>query len=75
MARYFFNVGVALSQLGNTLLGGMPDETLSSRMGRTPQCRVCRFICRLLDLIDPRHCADAIQSERNDSQKPPELRS
>ena len=31
---YFWNVLVAIDQLFNTILGGDPDETLSSRMGK-----------------------------------------
>lgn len=39
MARYAFNVLVALSQLFNTLLGGYPDESMSARAWRTSQKR------------------------------------
>lgn len=72
---YFRNVLIALDQLGNALLGGWPDETISSRMGRSPDCRVCNFICRLLDKIDARHCARAVMLERTDAQQPPDNRS
>ena len=32
--QYVYNLGVSGSQLSNTLLGGDPDESLSSRLGR-----------------------------------------
>lgn len=34
LARYGFNLLVAIDQLGNALLGGYPDETISSRAGK-----------------------------------------
>jgi len=55
---------ILLDQALNTLLGGDPDETLSSRMGkRTDTCAVCRFLCKLLNKIDPRHCKKSIEPD------------
>lgn len=34
MLKYFWNVLIAIDQLVNTIFGGDPDETLSSRMGK-----------------------------------------
>ena len=34
LKKYLFNILVSLDQLGNTLTGGAPDETISSRLGR-----------------------------------------
>ena len=34
MKKYFWNVLVSIDQLINTIFGGDPDETLSSRMGK-----------------------------------------
>lgn len=34
IAAYYVRVLVSLDQLGNTLLNGNPDETISSRVGR-----------------------------------------
>lgn len=34
MSKYIWNVLIAIDQLINTLFGGDPDETLSSRMGK-----------------------------------------
>lgn len=64
MKRYIWNVFISLDQLANTLLGGYPDETLSSRMGkRVDTCPVCRFICKLLHLIDKDHCQKSIERD------------
>ena len=35
MIQFLFNIFLAIDQLLNTLLMGHPDETLSSRLGRT----------------------------------------
>lgn len=59
--RYFWFVLISLDQLLNVLFGGYPDETLSSRMGKRPDCKVCRFMCKLLDLVDKDHCQKAIE--------------
>jgi hypothetical protein len=32
--RYVRNLLISLDQLANTILGGDPDETMSSRMGK-----------------------------------------
>jgi hypothetical protein len=34
MKKYFLNILISLDQLVNTLLGGSPDETISSRLER-----------------------------------------
>jgi len=66
MKRYFWNLLISIDQLCNTILGGYPDETMSSRMGKhlvKKDCRLCRFICSLLNKIDPNHCIDAIEKD------------
>ena len=62
LKRYGWNVLIAIDQLGNTLLGGDPDETISSRMGKR-RCRVCRLLCRLLHRVDPEHCNKSIEPD------------
>lgn len=32
--QYVMNLAVSIDQLGNTVLGGSPDETISSRVGK-----------------------------------------
>ena len=34
MKRYIWNLAVSLDQLVNTIFGGYPDETISSRLGK-----------------------------------------
>jgi hypothetical protein len=34
LGAYFFNILYSLDQLANTLIGGNPDETISSRAGK-----------------------------------------
>jgi len=60
--KYIWNILISIDQFVNTLFGGDPDETLSSRMGKNKtNCRVCYFICKLLSLIDKRHCEKSIE--------------
>ena len=34
LKKYLFNILISLDQLANTILGGSPDETISSRLER-----------------------------------------
>jgi hypothetical protein len=34
MKRYFWNILIAIDQFTNTICGGDPDETISSRLGK-----------------------------------------
>ena len=75
---YLRNLLIAVDQLINTVGGGWPDETLSSRAwrwhrdGRRKWPR--RFIDRLF-FFDPDHCEDSYQSERTSRYLPPEFRN
>jgi hypothetical protein len=70
------NVLIALDQFGNALLGGAPDETISSRAGRARPLgrRWARWLCWALDKIDSGHCKDATAAEERGNHLPPELR-
>lgn len=63
MRRYFWNLLIALDQGVNTLFGGDPDETISSRAGKAMRegkrwgCMLCRF----LDLFQRGHCDKSIE--------------
>jgi len=60
---YLWNIFVALDQLANALLGGFPDETISSRAAkaqRSGKLWGC-VLCRLLHLIDSDHCEKHIE--------------
>lgn len=71
VSRYIWNFLIALDQLANTLLGGDPDETMSSRMGkniRAGKCTLCKVICLVLNKIDPNHCEKSIESDEGSRQ-------
>lgn len=63
MKKYFWNVLVSLDQLGNTLLGGYPDETISSRLAKLKRKgnKVGVIGCKILDKIDKGHCEKYIE--------------
>jgi hypothetical protein len=47
-------------------MGGYPDETLSSRMGKRViknNCKVCKAVCWALGLIDKNHCYKSIEKD------------
>ncbi len=69
---------IALDQLLNTLLGGWPDETLSSRAWRWEKDGVRSWPRRFIDMLfflDQNHCLESFDSERLGRQMPPELRA
>ena len=73
MRIYIFHILVALSQLGNALLGGYPDESMSARAyrtgkkGRWPGVISWPLIDILFFLVtfgkDRNHCRNAYESE------------
>jgi hypothetical protein len=70
--RYIYNILIAIDQLFNTVLGGFPDETISSRMGKRlvkRDCALCNFICGLLNLIDKNHCVKSIEADEGKTMK------
>jgi len=81
---YLFNILIALSQLGNTLLGGYPDESMSARAhrtgskGRWPGVVTRPLIDGLFFVVtfgkDKNHCQDAYDSEHLRRQSPEHYR-
>lgn len=64
VGRWIRNILIGIDQLANAILGGDPDETISSRAGkRRTKCQACDLLCRILDRIDPRHCAKSIEHD------------
>jgi hypothetical protein len=62
--RYFWNILVSIDQFFNTISGGDPDETISSRMGKhlaKHDCPFCNFMCKLLNLFQKDHCIKSIE--------------
>lgn len=61
--RYIMNLLIAVDQLGNAILGGDPDETISSRAAKNMHRRGWRQLGLLLEAIDPGHLKDAIEPD------------
>lgn len=62
VSQYIHNLLIAIDQFANTICGGDPDETISSRLGKA-QGRGSRFacvLCRLLDVFDKNHCHNSV---------------
>lgn len=57
---YFRNIAIAIDQFINTLFGGDPDETISSRAGKSSK-RWGYILCRCLHWIDRNHCIKSIE--------------
>lgn len=66
------NLLIAIDQFGNTLTGGDPDETISSRLGKLklryggtiPWRRpLAKVIDWGLERIDPHHSVDAVEED------------
>lgn len=54
----------AMDKLGAALLGWGGKYTVSAECGsRKAECSLCRFVCRLLHLVDPGHCEGAAKRE------------
>lgn len=65
MRRYLWNLLISLDQLANTVMGGSPDETISSRAGKAMRegRRWGCILCQLLNWIEPDHCAKSIEPD------------
>jgi hypothetical protein len=75
IGKWFVNILIGIDQLGNAVLGGDPDETISSRLGKLkvkhggkiPWTRpLSRVIDWGLDKIDPNHSIDAIEKDEGE---------
>lgn len=53
-AKWLYNVLLGLDQLGNAIIGGSPDETISSRTGRS-RALPARVLGRFLNLFEREH--------------------
>ncbi len=73
---YWLKILIALDETLNTLLGGMPGETVSSRIARHRPAKWACIGCKILAFLfrNPKHCDNAIASEKKDAYLPPELR-
>lgn len=63
---YIMKLLIALDQLCNTILGGMPDETISARAWRNRDNKLYAILVVLIDSLfymDPNHCETSFESE------------
>jgi hypothetical protein len=70
---------IGVDQLANTVLGGFPDETLSSRCGRLGHRYPYKAWKVIIDAIfrpfqGPNHCVNAYKKEMTRYHFPPEMR-
>jgi len=70
VGRWAWGVLIGVDQLGNTLLGGDPDETISSRLGRLKVHHggripwhhpIARLVDHALEVVDKGHSVDSIE--------------
>lgn len=77
MIRYLKNLLIALDQLVNALLGGWPDESLSSHCWRIEQEQGISWPRKLVDALlffDKDHCQESYENELERRQLPPSMR-
>ena len=63
LKRYIWNLLVALDQLLNTLLGGDPDETISSRAAKSPHLPHWLLLIWILETFDTGHMRRSIEED------------
>ncbi len=64
MSKYFWNILISIDQFFNTLMGGDPDETISSRAAKSRDTNVAAdMLCYILDKLDANHCEDSIEED------------
>ena len=63
--KYFWNILISIDQFFNTLFGGNPDETVSSRAGKARRNGKLwgKALCSILDKIDEDHCNKSIEED------------
>ena len=68
--KWLYNILVSIDQLANTLAGGDPDETISSRAGKALRKNRLwsKMICRFLDIVEKEHCKLRIDETEGDDQ-------
>jgi len=61
--RYFKNLLLGIDQLVNTVFGGSPDETISSRLWRYRENPVASFWIKFLNLFEKDHCKKSVEPD------------
>ena len=62
---------VSLDKLLNKALGGEPDETISSRLGRESLegSKLAKAVCKILHVFDSGHCGKSVTRQRKDASR------
>ena len=68
LGRYVWNLLIAVDQLGNAILAGDPDETISSRAAKRSHVWGWRQLGRFLEWIDPGHLEDALEPDEGKNE-------
>jgi hypothetical protein len=72
VGKYTYNILISIDQRWNTILGGDPDETISSRLGKIklmyggtiPWNRpISKIVDAGLDVLQPNHSLKAIEKD------------
>lgn len=62
IGKYVMRVLITIDQSTNTLFGGEPDETISSRWGREQgTTKIAKIGCWVLDKIQKDHCKKSVE--------------
>jgi len=63
--NYFWNILISIDQFFNTVFGGNPDETISSRLGKKKRegSKFASFACSILNLAEDNHCEKSIEED------------
>ena len=69
ICKYVWNILISIDQLANTILGGDPDETISSRAGkRQHEQKWAKWLCWALNKLDTGHCKESIEEDEGEDQ-------
>lgn len=72
---YWLRLLIATDQWFNTLLGGMPDETISAKLWRNRDRQPYKTLQIIVDRVfwfDPEHCKSSYMSELHGKYLPTE---
>jgi len=67
--KYFWNILISLDQLINTIFGGFPDETISSRAGKAQRKgkKWGIITCSILNKFENNHCEKSIEEDEGNN--------
>jgi len=75
LCKYCWNILIAIDQLVNTVFGGDPDETLSSRMGKWARThknqkgtrkQIYKTVNWIVELFEKEHFKKSIEEDEGD---------